>query len=69
MYTAWYGLGRSVIEGLRTDSLLIGSIRVSQLLAILLVVVAIVVLITVRSKKKRLHDENYLKLYLHLLLL
>ncbi len=63
MYTAWYGLGRSVIEGLRTDSLLIGSIRVSQLLAILLVVVAIVILITVRSRKKRLHDENYLKLY------
>ncbi len=63
MYTAWYGLGRSVIEGLRTDSLLIGSIRVSQLLAILLVVTAIIVLITVRSKKKRLHDENYLKLY------
>ncbi len=63
MYTAWYGLGRSVIEGLRTDSLLIGSIRVSQLLAILLVVVAIVILISVRSKKKRLHDENYLKLY------
>lgn len=63
MYTAWYGLGRSVIEGLRTDSLLIGSIRVSQLLAILLVVVAIVILISVRSKKKRLYDENYLKLY------
>ena len=63
MYTAWYGLGRSVIEGLRTDSLLIGSIRVSQLLAILLVIAAVITLIAVRSKKKRLHDENYLKLY------
>ena len=32
-YLAWYGLGRAFIEGLRTDSLYIGSIRVSQLLA------------------------------------
>ena len=35
LYVAWYGLGRAVIEGLRTDSLyLFGTgIRVSQLLA------------------------------------
>ena len=35
MYLAWYGLGRSWIEGLRTDSLYIGAtgIRVSQLIA------------------------------------
>ena len=34
-YAAWYGLGRTFIEGLRTDSLYIGTtnIRVSQLLA------------------------------------
>lgn len=32
-YAAWYGLGRAIIEGLRTDSLYLGPIRVSQLLA------------------------------------
>ena len=34
-YLAWYGLGRLFIEGLRTDSLYVGStnLRVSQLLA------------------------------------
>ena len=32
-YAAWYGLGRTIIEGLRTDSLYIGAFRVSQLLA------------------------------------
>ena len=32
-YLAWYGLGRVWIEGLRTDSLYLGSFRVSQLLA------------------------------------
>ena len=35
LYLAWYGLGRTLIEGLRTDSLWLipGAIRVSQLLA------------------------------------
>ncbi|MGN1423743.1 MAG: prolipoprotein diacylglyceryl transferase [Oscillospiraceae bacterium] len=33
LYIAWYGLGRAFIEGLRTDSLMIGDFRVSQLLA------------------------------------
>ena len=32
-YVAWYGLGRTLIEGLRTDSLYWGPFRVSQLLA------------------------------------
>ncbi len=32
-YVAWYGLGRTWIEGLRTDSLWIGSFRASQVLA------------------------------------
>ncbi|MDR0890079.1 MAG: prolipoprotein diacylglyceryl transferase [Oscillospiraceae bacterium] len=32
-YLAWYGLGRLFIEGLRTDSLYIGPLRVSQWLA------------------------------------
>lgn len=63
MYTAWYGLGRGVIEGLRTDSLLLGSIRISQLLAFVLVIVAVIIWLVVRSKIKRAHDENYLKLY------
>ena len=41
-YFAWYGLGRMFIEGLRTDSLYIGStgIRVSQLIAGVFFVVA-----------------------------
>ena len=32
-YVAWYGLGRTIIEGLRMDSLYWGAFRVSQLLA------------------------------------
>ena len=44
-YVAWYGLGRTFIEGLRMDSLYIGSFRVSQLVAALTCFVAVAVLI------------------------
>ena len=61
-YLTWYGLGRTWIEGLRTDSLYIGStgIRVSQLLSIILVVVGVVILSvniykTIKSKKGNLN--------------
>ena len=35
-YMAWYGLGRLYIEGLRTDSLMLGDIRISQLVSLVL---------------------------------
>ena len=46
-YVAWYGFGRYLIEGLRTDSLFISGtdIRISQLLAALSFSVAVVLLI------------------------
>lgn len=47
LYVAWYGLGRAMIEGLRTDSLYIPgtAVRVSQLLAALSAIVAVVLLV------------------------
>ncbi len=49
----WYGLGRMFIEGLRTDSLYIGdtNIRVSQLLAAIILVVCLALLILFAIKK------------------
>ena len=44
-YAAWYGLGRAFIEGLRVDSLYLGSFRVSQLLAAVSCVAAVAVLL------------------------
>ena len=46
IYCLWYGLGRAWIEGLRTDSLYIGStsLRVSQLLSIILALFGAVML-------------------------
>ena len=44
-YAAGYGLGRTIIEGLRMDSLYLGSIRVSQLLAAVSCLAAVIVLL------------------------
>lgn len=63
MYLGYYGLGRFFIEGFRTDSLMIGSLRVSQLLAGILVFVSVITILVIRSKIKNNHDENYLKLF------
>lgn len=54
-YGIWYGFGRMIIEGLRTDSLYIGStgIRVSQALSAALVVVCTVALIFMLIKVKK----------------
>lgn len=43
-YVVWYAIGRSYIEGLRTDSLMLGPLRVSQWLAGLLIIVGIVLI-------------------------
>lgn len=51
LYLALYGMGRSWIEGLRTDSLMWGSFRVSQVLAILLTVSAAVIYVIMRKKQ------------------
>lgn len=63
LYSAWYGLGRFFIEGLRTDSLLAGQIRVSQLLAGLLALTAAITWIVVTVRIRSAHDPEYLKLY------
>ena len=51
LYLVWYGLGRAFIEGLRTDSLMLGPFRVSQVLSILLCLAAGSALIFQKAKK------------------
>lgn len=52
-YVFWYGLGRVWIEGLRTDSLYLFGIRVSQWLAGITMVLALGVLIWMAVKKPK----------------
>ena len=56
LYVAWYGLGRAFIEGLRTDSLMAGDIRISQLVGAASFVIAIVLFIALKiiTEKKQI---------------
>ncbi|MGN0624997.1 MAG: prolipoprotein diacylglyceryl transferase, partial [Oscillospiraceae bacterium] len=63
VYTMWYGAERFVVEGLRTDSLMIGNLRVSQVIAILSAIAALIIMLVVLQKKKASNDPEYLKLY------
>lgn len=42
MYFIWYGISRFFIEGLRTDSLMLGSFRIAQIISILFIVIGLV---------------------------
>ncbi len=52
-YLIWYGFGRMLIEGLRTDSLMLGPIRVSQLIGLASLVIGIILIIFFVKKSKR----------------
>jgi phosphatidylglycerol:prolipoprotein diacylglycerol transferase len=58
LYLVFYGIGRFIIEGLRTDSLYLGSIRVSQMLSALLVLAFAVLFIYRRRKKSKASEEE-----------
>ena len=60
LYFFWYGLGRAWIEGLRTDSLMLGStgIRVSQLLSAVLCLGSLIILL-VQSRRKHTPEALY----------
>ncbi len=64
-YAAWYGTGRAFIEGLRTDSLMVGGFRVSQVLSIVAAVLAVAIIVALRIKiaKERKTNPDYLMLY------
>lgn len=52
MYCVWYGFGRGFIELLRTDSLMIGNLKVSCLLSFLISIAAFSALAVLRNRYK-----------------
>ena len=57
-YAAWYGFGRMFIEMLRTDSLMIGSFRVSVLVSFVLFAVGVSLILVIRKKQKTAVSET-----------
>ena len=64
LYLVWYGLGRTVIEGLRTDSLYLPfqvfgyDIRVSQALSLALVIAGVLMLFLNRHKNDGMRKKS-----------
>lgn len=54
-YLVFYGIGRIFIEGLRTDSLYLGSVRISQLLSGLFIALglAMIIYFIIKNRKKK----------------
>lgn len=53
-YLIWYSMGRFVIEGMRTDSLMWGPIRVSQLLSVILFIGSVALVLWRRHRYPKL---------------
>ncbi len=64
-YLFWYGLGRLLIESLRSDSLLLGPIKIAQVVSVLFIIGGIILfvynLVKSTPTDKRLYTENLSK--------
>lgn len=64
MYCVWYGFERAIVENLRTDSLMIGKIRVSVLVSIIIFLAAAIALVVIRKKQKAVVGvDNYTAMF------
>ncbi len=54
-YLIWYSIGRGFIEYFRSDSLMLGNIKVAQLISLSLIVIGIIVIIK-STKKNELYN-------------
>ena len=65
MYVTWYGFGRMLIEGLRTDSLMLGVFRISQVVGFVCFVVGAILLtvMLMRARRARLTAMDYAPTY------
>lgn len=53
-YLVWYGFERFFVEGLRTDSLMIFSLKMAQIVSLLMVIIGIIIFIYSFKKKEDL---------------
>lgn len=64
-YLFWYGFGRFLIESMRTDSLMLGSLKMAQIVSIVFVIVGIILFFynVFKSTKedKKLYTEDLTK--------
>ena len=55
VYLMWYGIGRFVIEAMRTDSLMLGGFKVAQIVSVIMIIIGLLMLM-ITSRKGRYED-------------
>lgn len=60
-YLIWYGIARLFIEGLRTDSLMLGPIKIAQVVSVIFIVVGLYLFIKYKDKKGIEYSYNYIE--------
>ena len=58
IYLIWYGIGRFLIESLRQDSLMLGSLKIAQIISIIGIIIGILIIIITSLKDKKYYKER-----------
>jgi len=56
LYLVWYGIGRFVIESMRTDSLMLGSFKMAQIVSVLFIVIGLVIIV-LKSRGSKMENR------------
>lgn len=58
LYLIWYGIGRFLIESLRTDSLMLGNFKAAQIVSLFMIVIGLIYFIKLQVKSKFANRYN-----------
>ena len=55
-YLIWYGIVRLIIEGMRSDSLMLGPIKIAQLVSLIFIIIGIIIFI--KNNKNQIYIDD-----------
>ena len=56
IYLIWYGIVRLIIEGMRSDSLMLGPIKIAQLVSLIFIIIGIIIFI--KNNKNQIYIDD-----------
>lgn len=51
LYLIWYGIGRFIVESLRTDSLIFINLKMAQIVSLIMIIIGIIIIIKQKGEK------------------
>ena len=59
IYMCWYSIARIIIESLRTDSLMLGSIKIAQVISIIMILIGLYLIVKKTKSRVLKNKERY----------